>query len=143
MKIIKVMVLFVMMSLSATQVLAVEVPKPFIDGLKAYQTEGFDKAFSIWIKGSPMENDTTSLMSIRGGFTQVETAYGKMIGYELTKIYQVSDSTIRVYGVIKYEKGPVFCVADYYKSKNGWILPLINFHTKVHEIFPHELIHKE
>ncbi|MCG6918143.1 MAG: hypothetical protein LJE89_11440 [Deltaproteobacteria bacterium] len=119
---------------------ASDYPKIVTSALETYKRTGFDEAFKIWMNGSPLENDKTSLMNVRGGMTQVETIYGKMIGYELLKSYQISSATIRTYVVLFYEKGPLFMYLDCYKSPKGWIIPELQFHTQAQVILPKELL---
>jgi hypothetical protein len=118
---------------------ALEPPKIVTDGLDAYKNSGNEEAFKIWIKGSPLENDKTSYMNMKGGMTQIETIYGKMIGYEILKTINISHSTTRTYAVMLYEKGPVYLYADCYKSPNGWIIPELQFHTKPQMVLPQSL----
>ena len=95
------------------------------------------------MKGSPLENDKTSLMNMKGGFTQIETIYGKMVGHEIIKNYQITESVIRTYAVLLYEKGPLYLYVDCYRSGENWLIPEIQFHTKAQMILPKELIHKD
>jgi hypothetical protein len=132
--------LFVFVISSST--FAADAPQIVVDAFKAYQSDGFEKAFSIWMKGSPLENDKSSLMSMKGGFTQIETAYGKMVGYEIIKVYQITKHNIRTYAVILYEKGPVYMYVDCYKSHSGWIIPELQFHTKPQMVLPGDVLPK-
>jgi hypothetical protein len=143
MKIMKLFFLMLLILLLSSSVNAIEPPKIFVDGCDAYKKEGFDKAFSIWMKDSPLENDKTSLMNMKGGITQIETLYGKMIGYDIVKVYQITKVDLRVYGVLYYERGPLYVYADCYKSGDHWLIPEFQLHTKAQMILPNELIYKE
>ena len=116
------------------------MPSIVTDGLGAYKTSGFKAALDLWLKGSPMESDKTSLINITGAVASIETAYGKMTGYEEVKTVSLSPSTIRVYLVINYEKGPLFALFTCYKTKEGWIIPKFLLHTDVERVFPESLI---
>ena len=118
------------------------VPKIVIDGMNAYKTAGYNEAFTTWLRGSPMESDKTTTMNLKGGFTQVESIYGKMISYEIIKTIKISSSSNRVYAEINYEKGPVFMFLDCYKSPNGWIIPLMRFNTEADKILPNDFLNK-
>ena len=113
-----------------------EIPKIVTSGLEAYKTTGFDGAFNIWLKGSPLESDKTTLMKLKGPFTQIESMYGKMIGYEVLRSIVISSSTTRIYAEIRYEKGPLFLFFDCYKSPDAWIIPMMKFHTELDQILP-------
>lgn len=115
---------------------ALEPPEIITEAMDAYKKAGYEEAYKIWTRGSPLENDKTSYMNIRGAFMQVETAYGKMVGYEIVKSANISPSTIRTYAVILYQKGPLFVFFDCYNSPSGWIISQIQFNTKPNLVFP-------
>lgn len=142
MKILRFFLLTIMILIISVGANALEPPKIVINGYKAYKKEGFEKALSIWMKGSPLENDKTSLMDMKGVITQVESIYGKMISYEIIKTIKITSSLNRVYAEICYEKGPVFMFIDCYKSPNGWIIPLIRFHTEPDKILPNDFLNE-
>jgi hypothetical protein len=116
-----------------------DTPKIVIDGMEAYKTAGFGGAFDIWLKGSPMENDKTTTMNLKGGFTQIESIYGKMISYEILKNIKISSSSNRIYAEIRYEKGPIFMFFDCYNSSKGWIIPTMKLHTDADKILPYDV----
>ena len=120
-----------------------EVPKIVINGMEAFKTGGFGGAFDIWLKGSPLESDKTTMMNLKGNFTQIETMYGKMTGYEILRSIKVSSSTSRVYAEVRYEKGPLFMVIDCYKSANDWIIPMMRFETNADKILPEDIFTKK
>jgi hypothetical protein len=122
---------------------ALEPPKIVTEAMDAYKKSGYEEAFKIWMRGSPLEDDKTSYMNIRGAFTQIETAYGKMVGYEIVKSVSISPSTIRTYAVILYQKGPLFVFFDCYNSLSGWIISQIQFNTKPNLVFPDILVSGE
>ena len=117
---------------------AEEVPKLVTSGLEAYKTTGSTEAFALWLKGSPLETDKTTLASLKDSFTQVETMYGKMIGYDVLRTVKISAHTSRVYAEIQYEKGPLFMYLDCYRSVNGWIVSVMKFHTDADRILTNE-----
>ncbi|HXY54696.1 MAG TPA: hypothetical protein VEM40_08505 [Nitrospirota bacterium] len=117
-----------------------DVPRIVLDGLNAYKSAGFTEAFNVWLKGSPMESDKTTTMNLKGGFTQIESIFGKMIGYDVLKTTNISPVTNRTYIEINYEKGPLFLYFDNYKSPSGWIIPTMKFHTEADKILPSDMI---
>jgi hypothetical protein len=116
-----------------------DVPKLITSGLEAYKTTGSAEAFAIWLKGSPLEADKTTMASLKDSFTQVEAMYGKMIGYDVLRTVKISSRTNRIYAEIHYEKGPLFLYMDCYKSPNGWIVPMMRFHTDADKILTAEV----
>jgi hypothetical protein len=131
-------VLFVFLFAAASY--AEDVPKLVTNGLDAYKATGSTEAFAIWLKGSPLEADKTTMSSLKDSFTQVETMYGKMIGYDILRTVKISSRTNRIYAEIQYEKGPLFMYIDCYKSLNGWIVPMMRFHTDADKILSNEAL---
>ena len=126
--------------LCAAASFAEDVPKLITGGLDAYKTTGSAEAFTIWLKGSPLEADKTAMASLKDSFTQVEAMYGKMIGYEVLRTVKISSRTSRIYTEIQYEKGPLFMYLDCYRSLNGWIVPMMKFHTDADKILTNEAL---
>lgn len=139
---LKIIALIVVIFVSATAY-ADEIPKMITDGFNTYKKSGYESAFNVWLKDSPIENDKTTMMNLKGSFTQIETMYGKIIGYEILKSVKLSSSTIRIYAEIPYEKGPLFMYIDCYKSQKGWIVPIMRFHTEAENILPDDVFSKK
>lgn len=140
---LKLLVALIVLLFVSANSYADEVPKIVVDGLNAYKTSGFTEAFNVWLKGSPMESDKTTTMNLKGGFTQIETLYGKMIGYDILKNIKISSTTKRVYLEVNYEKGPLFVYFDCYNSARGWIIPMMKFHTEADKILPANMLLKD
>jgi len=117
-----------------------EIPGVVTDGLNAYQKSGGKAALTAWLKGSPMENDTTTSISMSGLLGQIDTAYGKMVGFDVLQVVPVSPVLQRIYLLIRFEKGPVYASFDCYKASAGWIIPIMNLNTKASEVLPANLL---
>ena len=87
-----------------------------------------------------MENDTTTNINMSGLLGQIETAYGKMVGFDVLRVVIVSPALQRVYILVKFEKGPVYAAFDCYKTPAGWIIPILNLNTKASEVLPANLL---
>jgi len=140
---IRILLLIVTLFIMSTTAFAQEVPKIVTQGLDANKASGYMEAFSIWLKGSPLESDKTTMMNLKGAFTQIESMYGKATGYELLRTISISQSTIRVYAEIRYEKGPLFIFFDCYKSSNGWIIPMMKFQNEADKVLPEDFFKKK
>ena len=140
---LKMLLTSMLLVLTVSYAFAESPPKIVTNAFDAYKTKGFDEAFNILLKGSPLESDKTTFMNVKGGFTQIETMYGKMIGYEILKSIKISNSTIRTFAEIRYEKGPLFVLIDSYNSPTGWIVPIMRFHTNAESILPEEILLKK
>jgi hypothetical protein len=117
-----------------------DVPSIVTDGLNAYQKTGGKAALAIWLKGSPMENDTTTSINMSGLLGQIETACGKMVGFDVLRVVVVSPALQRIYILLKFEKGPVYAWFDCYRTPSGWIIPMLNVNTKASEVLPANLL---
>lgn len=132
----------VFMVLSATA-FAEDTPKIVSDGMAAYKVTGFEAAFNIWLKNSPMDSDKEAIKSLKGTITHVEGLYGKMVGYEILMNVRISKTTIRTYAEVSFEKGPLFFYFDCYKTATGWTIPIIRFHSEVDRILPESIINRK
>jgi len=117
------------------------IPAIVISGLNAYKDGGPEVAIKSWVKGSAVENSVEA-QSQASVFRQVETVYGKYIGYEFILSKRISKNTEMVYLVMNYEKGPVFASFLVYKNQGTEIIAQLNFHTKPEAILPQALLAK-
>jgi len=139
----KIIIASLVLMLLAVTAYAENTPKIVTDGMEAFKTSGFEAAFDVWLKNSPMDNDKTTISSLKGALVQIEGLYGKMIGYEILINYKLSSTTVRTYAEIHYEKGPVFLFFDSYKTATGWVIPMMRFHTDANQIFPEAFLFKK
>ena len=119
------------------------VPKILTDGFDAYKKEGSAKAFDTWLLGSPIEKDTTTRLSVLGGITQIEAAYGKYQGYDLLGIIPFGTTVKRYYFVMNYEKGPVYTWFEVYTINGKDNIPSTDLNTKANLILPATFIEKK
>ena len=113
------------------------IPSIVTDGLTAYQKAGAKTAVLVWLKGSNTQNETSSM---EGVLNQIETAYGKMVGFEVVRVVSVSPSFQRVYVLIKYEGGPGYASFDCYRTPVHWIIPQLGVFTRPNEVWPADLL---
>lgn len=126
--------------LAGSALAAADIPSIVTDGIAAYQKSGGKAALAAWLKGSPMENDTTTSIHMSGLLSQIETAYGKMIGFDPIRVVAISPSVQRVYVLLKFEKGPLYASFDCYKAQGNWIIPNLDCNTKANLILPPNLL---
>ena len=72
----------------------------------------------------------------------VELQYGNYLGMEMVGSLSISDSARVVYFVIKYERGPLYGVADIYKTRHGEVVTNSTVNTDLNQIMPPEIIAK-
>lgn len=118
-----------------------ELPKILTNALEKYQKEGADKLIPNLLIGSPIEGDKTAL-SQANLIRQIEAFYGKYLGTDLFKAIDITKTTVLLYFVMKYEKGPLYGSATIYKIDGMEIIPTFNFHTDIKQIIPSEIIFK-
>jgi len=119
------------------------VPNILVMGLIAYEKSGGSEAMAVWLNGSPLETDTTTRTTVVGGIAQIESLYGKMIGFETIHTVTVAPSMLRTYVMLKFERGPVFFAFDCYKAKSNWTIPQINFNARADTVVPAAILSGE
>ena len=130
----------IMLWIAATVAAAPDVPPIVGEGLEMYQKKRGDDALAVWLKGSPIENDTATKKQFEGYFTLIDKLYGKMLSYELVRVVPVAPSYERVYLIARHERGPVFYVFDCYRSDAGWIIPTFELNTRAKEVLPPQIL---
>jgi hypothetical protein len=128
--------LMVALVLTAHPIAAQEPPPIVLDGLKALVRSGIDTAVAVWLKGSPIQNDTASVTQITKAFTQLPTWFGKPVDFEILKTYLVGTHFKRTYAIALFEGGPVYFRFDYYSGSKGWLMQHLDFNTDRTKILP-------
>lgn len=118
------------------------IPDIIGNGIAALTKEGSAAAISVWLNGSPIENDTSGRSKLLGGLSAVADLYGKPIGFDLIQSFPISPSLTRVYGVINYQKGVLYARWDCYKTSSGWIIPEFLVNTTAEQVLPTKLLSK-
>ncbi len=120
-----------------------QLPDVVSKGLNALKISGSAAALDAWLLGSPIEKDAAGRSKILGDLSAIENLYGRATGYEIIQVFPLTPSTLRIYGVILFEKGPLYVRWDAYKTINaGWIIPEFLFHTTAEEVLPRDLLFK-
>lgn len=125
---------------TSTSAHAVDVPPVVGQGFEAFQKDGGQAALTIWLKGSPVENDSNTRLQVAGGLSTIQSAYGRITGWETIRAVRISESVTRVYAVAKHERGPVFFRFDCYHAAGGWIIPALDMNTAANSILPPNLL---
>ena len=114
-----------------------EVPAIVTRGLEAYRASGLSGAVDVWLAGSPVADNATAKAGMLTGLAPIETVFGKMIGWDIVDVIEVSAHVRRVYVVVRLEGGPLYGFFDcYQKASNDWIIPGMLFNAKAQEILP-------
>lgn len=116
------------------------VPAIVTAGIQALVKDGPSAAIDVWLKDSPIANDTSGKSQLNGGLTTVQELYGKALGFELIEAYKMTPSVTRVYGIITYEKGMLYARFDCYQAASGWIIPELVVNTTAEQVLPESLL---
>jgi hypothetical protein len=116
-----------------------DIPDFVLKGLAVYEKSGSKEAMAIWLKGSAIENDVSARVAL-SGLEQIEAALGKMIGFEPIRVVSFTPSIIRIYAVLKFQKGPLYFSLDCYRADKEWTMANVDFHTKAANILPAEIL---
>lgn len=118
----------------------VTLPEVVSKGLNSLKYSGSASAVNAWMIGSPLEKDPAGRSRILGALSAVEGIYGKSTGYEIIQIFALTPSTLRIYGVILFEKGPLYVRWDCYRTTDGWVIPEFVVNTTAEKVIPVELL---
>ena len=116
------------------------IPDIVTKGTEALAKEGAAAAIDVWLQGSPINSDSAGKSKLLGGMSAVQDLYGKPLGFELIESFAMTPSLTRVYGIITYEKGPLYARWDCYKSAGGWIVPEFLVNTTAEQVLPQSLL---
>lgn len=129
---------------SLTTARADALPEVVSKGLNSLKISGPPAALEAWMAGSAQEKDAAARSKLLGALSAVEDHYGRSTGYEIIQAFPLTPSTLRVYGVILFERGPLYVRWDCYKTMDaGWIIPEFQFDMTADEILPQELLFKK
>lgn len=116
------------------------VPSIVSDSLQLYREQGAEAFIKSILKGSPLEGDEGSAKELER-MRVVEKYYGRMQQHNFVNVLKVTSFYKKVYIILQFEKGPVFCSIDcYYTSKNIWIVSAFAFDTDIARVFPDILL---
>lgn len=117
------------------------VPTPLVNAAAAYKARGPDAFLPTLVKGSRLEiTDNASLAQAVDMLRAVESVYGTYLGLEMVATVPVTASTRIAYFVLRYEYGPLYGVADIYRTKHGEIVTSSNVNTQLNTIIPQHVI---
>ena len=103
-------------------------------GFDAYLKSGAVAAFGEWkiYADAGSEERRSKALAM---FQQIETANGKLTGWEVIRVITISESVRRVYVTAKFEQRPLFLSFDCYKTKD-WEIYMFGANTNVTELLP-------
>ena len=116
----------------------INLPRVITNAIDTYEARGAGEFMSALLKGSQLEKDKKALSG--GVISQIESFYGDYHGFEASRAVKISESTSIYYYLLKYERGPLFCMSTVYKYNNNEIVIRFNFHTNESKVFPQSVL---
>ena len=132
--------LLVALVLTAAPLAAQDPPPIVIDGLKSFIRSGIDTAVTVWLKGSPIQDDSASKARLTEAFGSLPKWFGKPIDFELLKTYLLGTHLKRTYAIVLFEGAPMFFRFDYYLGTKGWTMQHLDFNTDRAKVLPEGLL---
>jgi hypothetical protein len=114
---------------------ASEAVDAFTAGLRAFQANGPEALMSAWY-GSDSE---TKLPELRARLTALSSRLGTVLETETFEPKTLGKRVTRVYGVIYFQKRPLWIRADYYTAEGSGGFIALEFSIKPDEILPAEV----
>jgi hypothetical protein len=96
------------------------VPGYVINGLKEYETNGYEAAVKVWMADSPYQNAATLASSIIF-FKNIEMLAGKYLSYDILMTKETQSSNV-VYVRMNFERLPGYILFTSIKRGQGWVL---------------------
>lgn len=106
---------------------------------KVYQKSGNTEFIKRLLKNGPLEDDKRSLGQGQI-LSQLEQFYGKFLSASVVSRRQLGDRSCYMIGILEYQNGPAFVVANYYKGTKGIGAVTMSFRTKPEELLPKEFL---
>lgn len=92
----------------------------FQRGLEAFQANGADALLSTWYSSS---DDADKIARIRDRLTKMTEHLGPVVDTQVFKPYNLGKHVQRLYGVIYFERRPLWLRAEYYSigARSGFL----------------------
>ena len=126
---------FVLLCFFAARCDASEALDTFSAGLRAFQANGPDALLNAWY-GSDSE---TKLPDLRTRLLAISARLGPVVETETFDPRPLGKRVTRVYGVIYFQRRPLWIRADVYTAEGSSGFISLEFSTKPEEILPMEV----
>jgi hypothetical protein len=114
---------------------ASDATETFRAGLKAFQANGPDALLNAWYSG----DTDTKLPELRARLAAISARLGPVVEVEAFDPKPLGKRVTRLYGVIYFQKRPLWIRADYYSANGSGGFIALDFSTKPEEILPLEV----
>jgi len=102
-----------------------------------------EKAINIFFNNSYLQNEKNKKSSLIKKFNNYKKIYGKINNYYSVGEFSITKNLKRYYGILNYEKHPVYMKFNLYLNNNGkWVITEYKLSLVVEEIIPKKLLLK-
>lgn len=118
-----------------------QAKKEFSNAVDVYKKEGSNAFVKRLLKNGPLENDTRSL-SQGQNLQQIEAFFGTLESKSVLSTKAIGNKSCYIIGILEYQNGPAFVVANYYHGSKGVGTTSFFFQTEPESILPKEFLVK-
>jgi hypothetical protein len=115
-------------------------------GFEAFTAKGAEGAWDAWgldgsqrSVGSKEQFGAADKEKFISAASLMTSAYGKPLGFELIRSYELGSSYRTLYVLWRFEKKPVFCMFVCYRSQQEWKILNFFFSSDPRAFLPEEL----
>jgi len=116
-----------------------EAEVQFQDAINIYIKDGGTAFMKRILKNGPLENDTRSLSQAQA-LGQIEQFFGSITSASILSTKALGTKSCYIIGILEYENGPAFTVANYYKGSKGVGATSMYFKTEPEAILPKQFL---
>ena len=113
--------------------------KEFAAAVEVYVKEGSTAFMKRVLKNGPLERDTRSLSQAQA-LGQIEQFFGPLKSASVLSTKALGAKSCYIIGILEYENGPAFAVANYYSGSKGIGATSMFFQTEPEKILPKEFL---
>ncbi len=111
----------------------------FIKAVEVYKKEGGTAFVKRLLKNGPLENDTRSLSQAQS-LGQIEQFFGSVETASILSAKELGSRSCYIIGILEYQNGPAFAVANYYNGVRGIGATSMFFRTEPEKILPKQFL---
>lgn len=113
--------------------------KAFFEAVEVYRNDGGSAFMKRVLKNGPLENDTRSLSQAQA-LGQIEQFFGPIETASVLSTKELGSKSCYIIGILEYQNGPAFAVANYYSGSKGVGATSMFFQTEPEQILPKEFL---
>jgi len=111
----------------------------FSQAVEVYKKDGGTAFMKRVLKNGPLENDTRSLSQAQA-LGQIEQFFGPIETASVLSTKALGSKSCYIIGILEYQNGPAFAVANYYSGSKGVGATSMFFQTEPEQILPKQFL---